>query len=96
MSIDGTYGRLGAHKQRMNDMRSKRREKKENNSRSTRFDSPELIEKKPIDQTKLAEFKQRFEKENKRNKRIDLILGISLFIGAIICSIFMIRWAIGL
>ena len=95
MPVDGTYGRLSAHKQRMNDMRSKRREKTENTSRSTMFNNPELIKNKPINSKNLEEFRTRFHREHYLKKRKELIFSVLLILGAIIISVLMIRWAIG-
>ena len=95
MPVDGTYGRLSAHKQRMDDMRSKRRDKIENTSRTTRFSDPELIKNKSIDLKSLEEFTTRFEKELRIKKRRDFIFNVILILGAIFMSVLMIRWAVG-
>ena len=95
MPVDGTYGRLSAHKQRMDDMRTKRRDKIENTSRSSRFSDPELIKKKAIDSKKLEKFNTRFKKELHIKKRRDLIFSIILILGAIFMSVLMVKWALG-
>ena len=96
MPIDGTYGRLNAHKERMKDMRSKRRDKKENTSRSSRFSQPEIIKNNPIDHKKLEKFEERFNRALKIKKKRDNIFSIALIIGAILVSYLMIKWALGL
>ncbi len=92
MPIDGSYGRLNAHKQRINDMRSKRRKKTDNTSRSTRFNDPELIKQKEIDSKNLKQFKEKFNHELRIKKRKETLFSVFLILGAIISVVLFLSW----
>lgn len=94
MPIDGTYGRLGAHKQRMKDMRSKRREKTENKSRTSRFSDPETIEEKKVDPIVLEQIKSEIRKKAQKRRKRDRVFTVVMIILSVVSAVYFTLWVI--
>ncbi|PQB04337.1 hypothetical protein [Aureitalea marina] len=96
MPVDGTYGRLGAHKQRMKDMRSKRKEKTENSSRKSRFSDPETLGTKDIDPVKLEQIKKEIREKARRSKKRDQIFTAIMIFFTILSVVLFTNWILSL
>lgn len=92
MPIDGSFGRLRAHKQRLEELKYKKRERKENINKTLRLKATEGLSNKEHDPKKVALIKKRISEEATIRRRKEKYAFVVFAIISLIGVYFFFKW----
>lgn len=88
MPLDGSYGRLSAHKQRAAELRAKNKERRDRSRKMGTSGIRRKVTSKAVDQKELEAIQAKMEIQQKKRFRKNLIIGIVSAVLAILAAIY--------